>query len=54
MSMSNRMMGILSILGALLVLFSAMLEPMTSALIATVCLLALAVYSFVLDRRQTR
>ncbi len=49
--MNEKTEGTLSVLAALLVLFSAMLDPRISAGLAIVFLLALAIYKF--TRRQT-
>lgn len=44
--MNERHQGTLSIIAALLVLFSAMLDPRISAVLAIVLLLAFALYKF--------
>lgn len=50
--MTNTTEGTLSILAALLVLFSAMLDPRVSIALAVVSLVALAVYKFALASRR--
>jgi predicted HTH transcriptional regulator len=44
--MSNKIQGVISILAALLVIFTAMANPVTSATIATLALLGLGAYNF--------
>lgn len=46
MKLTNRMEGTLEILAALLVLFSAMLDPRVSVILAGAALIALALYRF--------
>lgn len=46
MKLTNRTEGTLEILAALLVLFSAMLDPRISVILAGVALIALALYRF--------
>ncbi|MFA5098797.1 MAG: hypothetical protein WC461_01080 [Candidatus Paceibacterota bacterium] len=45
--MANKIEGVVSILAALLVLFTAMLEPIVSTIIALVFLVGLGVYELI-------
>ncbi|HEX7588731.1 MAG TPA: hypothetical protein VF478_10485 [Anaerolineae bacterium] len=52
--MNNKTEGMLSILAALLVLFSAMIDPRVSLALAVTCLLAFAIYKFAFaSKRRT-
>jgi hypothetical protein len=50
--MDSKIGGMVSILAALLVLFTAMLNPRIAAGLAVLGLLALGLYEFALSRRQ--
>ena len=49
--MNNKTEGSLAILAALLVLFSAMLDPRVSVILAVAALIALGVYKFIWSPR---
>jgi hypothetical protein len=50
--MDNRTEGTISILAALLVLFSAMLDPRISIALAVIGLVGLAIYKFAFASKQ--
>lgn len=50
--MNNKTEGTISILAALLVLFSAMLDPRVSVALAAVFLIALAIYKFAYEPKN--
>jgi hypothetical protein len=52
--MSNEIEGTASILAALLVLFTAMIDPVLSAVLAVFVLVALGLHEFARGRRQWR
>ncbi len=52
--MNARVEGWISIAAAILVLFTAMLDPRVSAALAVILLVALAVYQFVFAGKATR
>lgn len=49
--MSTQTEGVLAILAAFMVLFSAMWEPMVSAIVAAGCLILFGIYRLVRTRR---
>ena len=51
--MDNRTEGTLSMLAALLVLFSAMLDPRVSCVLAVAALVGLAIYKFAFAAKQS-
>lgn len=52
--MNERHEGILSIIGALLVLFSAMLDPRISAALAVILLIAFALYKLFYNQQGAK
>ncbi len=51
--MDNKTEGTISIIAALFVLFSAMLDPRVSVIVAVFALVALAIYKFAFASKQS-